>query len=113
MMLLLIEFTAWAAGISVIVYASMKGHGDAVFVLLGLIVPLATSRGVNFIMKNFKRKVQAQLNVSFGQNVVKIASAIMDYFHFPLVLLLSVILTLFLFTYGIIAVVYFAVLYSQ
>ncbi|RMH53972.1 MAG: hypothetical protein D6679_14520 [Candidatus Hydrogenedentota bacterium] len=79
----------------------------AVFLFLGVLIPIITFIIIKFIfMPLHKEKIQRALNESFGQNVVRIATAIMNYFEFPMTLLLTIALTLLFFAYSVIAVVF-------
>lgn len=111
--LVAIAFAVLGAGFAIVIVAARMGYGDAIFILVSVMIPLVIFMGISYIMHLFKKRVQTQLNATFGQNVVKIASAIMDYFQLPLTLLLSLLITLFIFTYAIIAIAWLTVFYNQ
>lgn len=104
-------FTLIGAGVAVMAVMANRGSADAVFILIGVMIPVMTFIASTLIMRRYKEKVQSQLNISFGENVVKIASAIMDYFQFPLVVILTGVITLFLFTCVVLAIAYLSVFY--
>ncbi len=100
MILLAILFVV--IGISILIAVTT----GSVFLLLGFLIPMVTFIVIFYIMSLFKRRIQSQLNEGFGPNVVKIASAVMDYFELPLTLLLSITVTLFFFAFSIIAIAF-------
>lgn len=110
--LIAIAFLAVGCGFFVVIYAVQMGRGDAIFVLIGFMIPLITFMGISYIMYLFKRRVETHLNESFGSNVVRIASAIMDYFQFPLTLLLSLTITLLFFAFALMAIAYWSLRYT-
>lgn len=75
---------------------------------LGFLIPLLTFFTIFVFMSLQRKKILKRLNVSFGENVVKISSAIMDYFELPMTLLLSITLTLFFFAFSLLAVIFWA-----
>jgi hypothetical protein len=81
---------------------------QSIFLLLGFLIPLVTFVVIFYVMSLFKRRIQNQLHDGFGPNVVKIASAVMDYFELPLTLMLSITITLFFFAFAIIAVAFWS-----
>ena len=110
--LIAIVFVAVGAGFTIVAAGVEAGRGDAIFVLIGFMIPLTIFVGISYIMDLFKRRVQRHLDESFGHNVVRIASAIMDYFQFPLTLLLSVTITLLIFAYTLMAIAYLSIRYN-
>ncbi|MEK8023683.1 MAG: hypothetical protein AAB229_07740 [Candidatus Hydrogenedentota bacterium] len=110
--LIAIAFVAVGSGFTIVIAGVEAGRGDAIFVLIGFMVPLITFMGISYIMYLFKRKVQSHLNETFGSNVVRIASAIMDYFQFPLTLLLSISITLLFFAFALMAIAYWSLRYN-
>ena len=73
---------------------------------LGFLIPLLTFFIIFLFMSLQRKRILRQLQSSFGQNVVRISAAIMDYFELPLTLLLSITLTLFFFAFAILAVIF-------
>jgi len=78
----------------------------SLFFFLGFLLPLMTFFIIFVLMGMQRKKILKNLNESFGQNVVKISSAIMDYFELPLTLLLSVTLTIFFFAFSVLAALF-------
>lgn len=80
----------------------------SVVFFLGVAIPLLTFFVIFIFMTLQRKKILKQLNVSFGQNVVRIAEALMDYFELPIMLLLSITLTLFFFAFSVLALIFWA-----
>lgn len=81
-------------------------YTGSVFLLLGFLIPVISFVVIFYVMSLFKRRIQSQLDESFGPNVVKIASAVIEYFELPLTLMLSISVTLFFFAFSIIAIAF-------
>lgn len=64
--------------------------------LLGVVIPIIVFLASFLLMSGLKRKILARLAASFGENVVKVAGAIIDYFEVPMTILLALSITLFL-----------------
>jgi hypothetical protein len=81
-------------------------------IFVGILIPLITFFVVFVLMSVQKKKIQGLLNESFGANVVKISTAIMEYFELPLTLLLSISLTMFFFAFSVLAVLFWFKVHS-
>lgn len=82
-------------------WAVAYGH---YFLFVGVSIPMAVFFAIFFLMAGLKKRILAQLRTSFGENTMKIATAIMDFFEVPLTLLLSVVVTLFIFAAAVLVI---------
>ena len=67
--------------------------------ILGVLVPIIVFLFSYLMMSGLKRKILARLANSFGENVTRVAMAIIEFFEVPMTILLAVSLTLFFLVY--------------
>lgn len=65
-------------------------------VFLSVIIPIIIFLSTYWLVTGLRKKILSSLKKTFGDNVVKIASAIIEYFEVPLTIILSVSLILFI-----------------
>lgn len=97
--------------IGIALYISLRFQ--IVVLFLGFLLPIIAFFLVFVFMSLQKKKIQKHLNESFGQNVVKISTSIMEYFELPLTLLLSITMTLFFFAFSLIAVLFWLQIFAS
>lgn len=73
---------------------------------LGFVVPVIVFLASFLLMSGLKRKILARLKASFGDNVVRVAGAIIDYFEVPMTIVLAVLITLFLLVFSSLLIVF-------
>lgn len=76
------------------------------FIFIGVSIPLAVFFSIFFLMSGLKKKILGQLRHSFGENVMKIATAIMDFFEVPLTILITVAVSLFIFAAAVLVILH-------
>ncbi|HNW94192.1 MAG TPA: hypothetical protein PKM88_14895 [bacterium] len=67
-------------------------------VFLAIVVPIIIFLSTFWLVTGLGKKNLNLLRKTFGENVVKIAGAIINYFEVPLTIILSACLTLFIFS---------------
>lgn len=81
-----------------LVVATLVGmaRGAMEVVFIGIIVPIIIFLSTYWLVTGMGKRILGSLRKAFGENVVKIAGAIIEYFEVPLTIILSVCLTLFI-----------------
>jgi len=79
--------------------------GQEVTAFLGVTIPIIIFLATYWLVSGMRKKILISLKKTFGDNVVKIASAIIEYFEVPLTIILSVSLTLFIIAISAIVII--------
>lgn len=65
-------------------------------VFLSFIIPIIMFLSTYWLVTGLGKKIILQMRKAFGENVVRIVSAIIEYFEVPLTIILTACLTLFI-----------------